>query len=120
MSEEKYKEHHRQREHQRYLRREEKKVEIVSYDALSKALVCNDVVSNISVDVEETVIKKIMLTKLDEALKTLSRDELFLIEQLIYKQKTKSETGRRLHITHTAVRKRWNKLLDKLKSMLEN
>ena len=120
VSEEKYKEHHKEREHHKYLQREENKVTIVPYDVLSDNLSCEDIISDDSADVEETVIKNIMLKKLNEALQTLDSDELFLIEQLIYEQKTKSEIGKKLHITHTAVGKRWDKLRNKLKKLLEN
>ncbi len=119
VTEEEYRKHHREREHHKYLRREEQKVRIVSYDFLGEDVSAEDIIADESVNVEETVMKKIMIEKLRTALENLNSEELVLIEQLILNNKSKTEVGKRLHISHTAVSKRWDKLREKLKKILE-
>lgn len=119
VTEEEYREHHREREHHKYLRREERKAKIVSYDSLGEDISAEDIIADDSVNVEEIVMKKMMIEKLQKALENLNSEELMLIEQLILNNKSKTEVGKKLHISHTAVSKRWDKLRAKLKKILE-
>lgn len=119
VSEAEYREYYREKEHSRYLRKEERKVTIVSYDEVAANLFGNEIIADETVNVEETAIQKVMLEKLRQALKTLDEDELFLIQQLIYQERSERALARQLKISHTAVGKRWDKLKEKLKKLLE-
>ncbi len=119
VSEEEYKEHHREIEHSKYLRKEERKVKIVSYESLDDDLSAEDIIPDTSVDVEETAINNVMITELRKILTTLSKDELELIEHLIYEEKSEREVAKKYGITHTALGKRWDRLCDKLRKLLE-
>ncbi len=119
VSEEEYREHHKELEHSKYLRKEERKVKIVSYESLDDDLSAEDIIPDTSIDVEGTAINNVMIAELRKILTTLSKDELELIEHLIYEEKSEREVAKKYGITHTALGKRWDKLCDKLRKLLE-
>ena len=84
VSKEQYIQHHKEREHHKYLKKEEMKVPIMSYEGLGENLSAEDIISDRNVDVEESAIKNIMIESLHNAIKTLSEEEFFLIDRLIY------------------------------------
>jgi len=69
-------------------------------------------------NVEEIAIKNIMLDKLKESLKSLSKEELFLIENLIYLEKSERELSRLTGIPRKTIGYQKNKILEKLKKIL--
>lgn len=119
VSEEEYKEHHKIMEHSKYLCKEERKVKILSYENLDDGLSAEDIIPDTSVDVEETTINNVMIGELRKILTTLSKDELELIEHLVYEEKSEREVAKKYGISHTALGKRWDKLCDKLRKLLE-
>lgn len=119
VSEEEYKEHHKIMEHSKYLRKEERKVKILSYESLDDGLSAEDIIPDTSVDVEETAINNVMIGELRKILTTLSKDELELIEHLVYEEKSEREVAKKYGISHTALGKRWDKLCEKLRKLLE-
>ena len=109
-----------QRRH-RYLKENEKSVTLLSYDALEFDDSSNmEILADKTVNVEEEVIKKLMIEKLRDGLATLSDDELYIIENLIYEEKTERELAKKLDISQVAVHKQKAKVLEKLKNYLEN
>jgi DNA-directed RNA polymerase specialized sigma subunit len=61
-----------------------------------------------------------LLEKLRGGLATLTDDELYIIEHLIYQEKTERELAKKLNITQQAISKKSKKILNKLKNFLEN
>lgn len=118
VSKEQYIQHHKEREHHKYLKKEERKVTIMSYEGLGENLSAEDIISDWKVDVEESAIKNIMIESLHNAIKTLSQEELLLIDRLIYQEKSERKVASEIGISHTAVGKRWDKLLRKLRDLL--
>lgn len=102
------------------MRREEQKVTIVSYENLGVDLSAEDIIMDVDVNVEETVINKIMLERLNEILGTLNEEELYLLDKLIYNEESRREVGKILSISHTAVSKRLGKLIEKLRYLMDN
>ena len=119
VSEEIYKEYYKEKEHSKYLRKEERKVSIVSYEELSNKLSAEDIIADDTVDVENEAINNIMISKLKEALKTLSEQELELINSLVYQEMSEREFSKRTGIPQKTVNNRKNKLFHKLKKILE-
>ena len=78
-----------------------------------------NLIADEQVDVEGTAIRNVMLEKLREGLSTLTDDELYIIEYLIYQEKTERELAKKLHISQIAVHKRKVKVLEKLRKFLE-
>lgn len=69
---------------------------------------------------EELVIQNMQLEQLYKALSLLSEDEQYLIRQLFFEERTERDLAKELKIYHNAVHKRKNRILKKLKNILEN
>lgn len=69
--------------------------------------------------VENVAIKAVMLEKLKQLIKILSVDEQELIQMLYYDEKTEREVCAALCIPKTTLHDRKNRLLTKLKSLME-
>ena len=109
-----------QRRH-RYLESTQNGVVVLSYDALEfDNSTQKEILVDRTVDVEEEAIKNILLEKLRGGLATLTDDELYIIEHLIYQEKTERELAKKLNITQQAISKKSKKILNKLKKFLEN
>lgn len=67
---------------------------------------------------EDAAITAIMIEQLEELLHTLSADELALIHELFYLDKTHREVAAALGISSTTVHYRKHKLLEKLRGLL--
>lgn len=70
--------------------------------------------------VEDRAIKTILLNQLHEILETLSLEECQLIYELFYIQRTERELCTMMGIGKTTLHKRKEKLLAKLRKILEN
>lgn len=86
----------------------------VSFEARSDQGVSFREISN----VEEEVLHKLMIDRLREALKVLTDEELSLIHALYYENLSLAETARRKGVTRKTIKKRRNKILDKLNKLL--
>ena len=69
---------------------------------------------------EEMVIQNMQVEQLYKALSLLSEDERYLIRQLFFEERTERDLAEELKIYHNAVHKRKNRILKKLKNILEN
>lgn len=65
--------------------------------------------------IEDLIVDKAMLLILQEAMKELNRKEQALIHDLFYEKLTIRDVARKENISHVAVMKRRDKVLDKLK-----
>lgn len=70
-------------------------------------------------DVEETVVKNIMLDKLEDCLSLLSTEEKKLIQMIFFDELTEREIAAKQGISQVAVHKRKQRVLNKLKKFLE-
>ncbi len=69
--------------------------------------------------VEDAVLRRKLLERLEEALHSLSDEELELIQKLFYLEKTEREIGAAYHVSQAAVHKRKKRILKKLRSFFE-
>ncbi len=67
--------------------------------------------------VEDAAVRAQLLERLAEALRSLSDEELALIHDLFYAEKSEREAGAERHISQAAVNKRKRKALEKLKKI---
>lgn len=118
VTEDEYRDFYKSKNHSRYLKRIEKRFITVSYERLSPELSCEDIIADSSVDVEEQAVNNIFVEQLIKSYDLLDEDELFIIQQLFYENKSRRELAELLGISHTAVNKRWDKLKSKLKKLL--
>ena len=102
-----------------YLKKQEKNVEIVSLEGLAKDEIRGmDVVADPNVNVEEEVIKKVLLSKLAEAKEHLSGDERLLIDLFYDEEKTQDEISMITGIPQTTVSYRLKKVIEKLREIM--
>lgn len=69
--------------------------------------------------VEDKVVRSDMLEKLEAVLHSLSAEELALLEALFYLEKTEREVAGLYDVSQNTIHYRKNRLLDKLKKMME-
>lgn len=68
--------------------------------------------------VDEIVEDKLLLDVLSQALKELTDDERFLIDELFYNGKSEREVANEEGISQPAIHKRRNRILEKLKKLM--
>lgn len=68
--------------------------------------------------VEDAVIRVILLEKLRRALRTLPTDELRLIDEVFFQERTEREASAKLHLPKTTFRRKKERILEKLRNML--
>lgn len=69
--------------------------------------------------VEDRVVKAAMLEKLRAVLHSLSTEELALLEELFYQEKTEREVAGLYAVSQNTIHYRKSRLLDKLRKMME-
>ena len=71
------------------------------------------------ISTEDKVIKAIMVEKLQSVLHNLSTEEMALIEELFYLEKTEREAAELFAVSQNTIHYRKNKILEKLKKLME-
>lgn len=69
--------------------------------------------------IEDKVIREDLLEKLRTVLHSLSEEELALLEELFYLEKTEREVAGMYDVSQNTIHYRKNRLLDKLRKMME-
>ncbi len=69
--------------------------------------------------VEDRVVRAAMLEKLQAILQSLPSEELALLEELFYLEKTEREVAGLYAVSQNTIHYRKNRLLDKLRKMME-
>lgn len=73
-----------------------------------------------SQNIEKEVIDKIMYSKLREALKALDSDELKIIKGIFFSNKSERQLSKDMGIPQRTINYKKQKVLSKLKSLLED
>ena len=68
--------------------------------------------------VEEIIVQKILIEQLLQAIEQLQEENQMLIQALYYERVSERTFAKRIGVSHVAVQKRKNKLLQELKKML--
>jgi DNA-directed RNA polymerase specialized sigma subunit len=119
VSEEDYVQMNREKSRMQYQCKMAKKMGEFSYDSVG----ADDfdgamILENHSLDVSEVVEQRIMVDKLHEAMKELADEDAKLIKALFFDNVSEREYSREKGISHTAVQKRRQKALEKLRNMI--
>ena len=69
--------------------------------------------------VEDRVVRAAMMEKLQAVLQSLSAEELALLNELFYLEKTEREVAGMYAVSQNTIHYRKNRLLDKLRKMME-
>ena len=119
VTEEVYKAYYQQKEREAYLDKLSRKHHISIEECEEKGIQLNYIFSQEQESAVDKLIKEEMLTKLAEALYSLSEQERWLIYSLFFKGKSERELCATLEIAKTTLHDRKIKVLQKLKKLLE-
>ena len=120
VSEEIYKVYWREREHEKYLEQVDRKNHLLFFSSLDHDGHYVDNIVDESVDVAKIVETQMMIESLRYAISKLNDEERDIIERLYFNDETLRSVARLKSITHPALIKRRNKILEKLKKFIED
>lgn len=119
VSEAVYKVYWREKEHEKYLEQVDKKNHLLFFSSLDHDGHFVDNIVDESVDVEKIVETQMMIEAVRNAISRLNAEEKDIIERLYFKDETVRSVAKLKSITHPALIKRRNKILEKLKNFIE-
>lgn len=119
VSEQIYKVYWREKEREKYLRQVDRKNHLLFFSSLDHDGHFVDNIVDESVDVEKIVETQMMIETLRNAISKLSDEERDIIERLYFNDETLRSVAKLKSITHPALIKRRNKILEKLKKFIE-
>ena len=119
VSEEIYKVYWREREHEKYLEQVDRKIHLLFFSSLDHDGHYVDNIVDESVDVAKIVETQMMIESLRYAISKLNDEERDIIERLYFNDETLRSVAKLKSITHPALMKRRNKILEKLKKFIE-
>ena len=118
---EEYQAFYQEHNHQNYIQRLSIKNGDLSYDMLTNEEQNGaNILVDSAPDIVEQVEKRIMLDKLRTSLALLSEEELQMLISLFYLEITERDLAREYQISQVAIHKRKQRILEKLKKLLEN
>lgn len=119
VSEDIYKVYWREREHGKYLEQVDRKNHLLFFSSLDHDGHFIDNIVDESVDVEKIVETQMMIEAVRSAISKLNDEERDIIERLYFNYETLRTVAELKSITHPALIKRRNKILKKLKRIIE-
>ena len=120
VSEEIYKAYWKITEHEKYLQRKDWKHNVISFSALDHDGHFVDNIIDEKIDLEKIVEVKMQIEELNKALATLTKEERELMEAIFYKEESLRSISRREKVTHQAISGRRDRILEKLRKILED
>ena len=119
VSEDVYKAYWKIIEHEKYLQKKDWKYGIIPFSSLDHDGHFADNIVDESIDVAKIVETQIMIEALRNAISRLNDEERDIIERLYFNDETLRSVAKLKSITHPALIKRRNKILEKLKKIIE-
>lgn len=119
VSEQIYKAYWQEREHEKYLEQVDKKNHLLFFSSLNHDGNFENNLEDKNVDVEKVVATQMMIEALRNAMLKLNEEEREIIERLYFNDETVRSVAKLKSITHPALIKRRNKILEKLKKFIE-
>ena len=120
VSEEVYKAYWKITEHEKYLQRKDWKYDVIPFSAMDYDGHFVDNIIDEKIDLEKFEEVKMQIEELHKALATLTKEEKELIEAIFYREESLRSISRKEKITHQAIRQRRDKILEKLRKILED
>ncbi len=115
-----YKEYYKLLNHERYLRRKDLKNRLLPFSSLDKnEYSFEETIPDKGVDIEKVVETSILIDRLTSAIDELNDEEKEIIERLYFNDESLRSVAKLKDITHPALIKRRNKILEKLKKFIE-
>ena len=120
VSEEVYKTYWKITEHEKYLQRKDLKYNVISFSALDYDGHFVDNIIDERIDLEKIVEVKMQIEELNKALATLTKKEREMIEAIFYKEESLRSISKKEKVSYQAIGKRRDKILEKLRKLLED
>ena len=120
VSEEVYKAYWKITEHEKYLQRKDWKYDVIPFSAMDYDGHFVDNIIDERIDLEKIVEVKMQIEELNKALATLTKKERELIEAIFYKEESLRSIGKKEEVSYQAIGKRRDKILEKLRKLLED
>ena len=120
VSEEVYKAYWKITEHEKYLIKKDWKNNVIPFSALDYDGHFVDNIIDERIDLEKIVEVKMQIEELNKALATLTKKEKELIEAIFYKEESLRSIGKKEKVSYQAIGKRRDKILEKLRKLLED
>ena len=120
VSEEVYKAYWKITEHEKYLQRKDWKYDVIPFSALDYDGHFVDNIIDERIDLEKIVEVKMQIEELNKALATLTKKEREMIEAIFYKEESLRSIGKKEKVSYQAIGKRRDKILEKLRKLLED
>ena len=119
ISEEVYKAYWKITEHEKYLQKKDCKYGVIPFSSLDHDGHFVDNIIDEKIDLEKIVEVKMRIEELHKALNTLTQEERELMEAIFYKEESLRSISRREKVTHQAISGRRDRILEKLRKILE-
>ena len=119
VSEQIYKVYWREKEHEKYLEQVDKKNHLLFFSSLDHDGNFVDNLADESVDVEKIIETQILIETVRKAVSRLNDEERDIIERLYFNDETLRAVAKTQNISHPALIKRRDKILEKLKKFIE-
>ena len=120
VSEEVYKAYWKITEHEKYLIKKDWKNNVIPFSAMDYDGHFVDNITDERIDIEKIVEVKMQIEELNKALATLTKKERELIEAIFYKEESLRAIGKKEKVSYQAIGKRRDKVLEKLRKLLED
>lgn len=121
VTEKDYKSFYKNDRRQKYLNEEAARNGMFSYNSLdTNDMSGEEVICDSSVDIEKSVIDKLMYDKLHQCLSKLENEEISLIQALYFEGKSEREWSKETGMARKTINDRRHKILNKLKKILKN
>ena len=120
VSEEVYKAYWKITEHEKYLQRKDWKYDVIPFSAMDYDGHFVDNIIDERIDLEKIVEIKMQIEELNKALAILTKKERELIEAIFYKEESLRSIGKKEKVSYQAIGKRRDKILEKLRKLLED
>ena len=120
VSEEVYKAYWKITEHERYLIKKDWKNNVILFSALDYDGHFVDNIIDERIDLEKIVEVKMQIEELNKALATLTKKERELMEAIFYREESLRSISKKEKVSYQAIGKRRDKILEKLRKLLED
>ena len=120
VSEEVYKAYWKITEHEKYLQRKDWKHNVIPFSALDHDGHFVDNIIDEKIDLEKIVGVKMQIEELNKALAPLTKEERELMEAIFFREESLKSIGEKEKVTHQAISGRRDKILEKLRKILED
>ena len=120
VSEDVYKAYWQEKNHENYLKQVDRKNHLLLFSSFDNDGHFEESIIDEGIDVEKIVQTQIMIDAVRNALSKLNAEEREIIEKLYYDDESIRSVAKKNNISHPALIKKRNKILDKLKKLLKD